>query len=473
MSAGPGAVPIGRQRADDLLGDALAASTADAIEVTLAARSSSVLRFAGGRVHQPQDVNALQIMVRAVVAGRSARVAVSSPALLADAVDRACTTAGTLASSPGAGGGAPHQPAGPQPSQRHRELWYDATAAWDAGRRAADIAALHRHAAGSGVELAGTMAAGTTELAVATSAGAHRYAAATEASVSLTAFHDGGSAHAEALGRDAVALDVAMTGTGLVAEAVRMRRPEALAPGAYDVVFGPTAVAELVGFLPAFGFTALAVAAGIGAVAGGTRQFSPLVTVADDATCGPGLPFPFDIEGVTKRRVTLIHDRMADGVVSDLATATVTGGSTGHAHIAREEAPAPRAANLRLEAGTSTLDDLVAGVERGVYIQRLWYTRLVDASRGIITGTTRDAAFSIRHGRLERPVAGMRFTESVLDALERTDGVGDLIASQPVLNVWNGAASAPAIRVRAFGLGVVGATAADHPAPPARGGAHP
>jgi PmbA protein len=450
---------VGASRAEGLLADALAESTADALEVCVAARTSSVLRFAGGRIHQPQDLSALQIMVRAVVDGRSARVAVSSPTLLADAVTRACTTAAALASSSATGGGTtdrpvPHRPAGPdadRPGDARSGLWSDATASWDADRRAGAVAALHRAAGRTG--LAGTLAAGTTELAVATSRGLHRYAVATEASLSLTAIDDDGTSHAEELDRDAASLDPLATGAALIDEARRMRGAGELAPGRYDVVFGPAATAELVGFLPAFGFTAPALAAGIGVVAAGTRTLSPLVTVADDATGGPGLPWPFDIEGVTKARVDLVRCGRPVGVVSDLASAAVTGGSTGHAHIAREEAPAPRAANLRVEVGTAPTAALIAGVERGVYIQRLWYTRLVDATSGVITGTTRDAAFEIRDGRLARPVAGMAFTESVLDALERLDGVGDRSTSQPVLNVWNGATSAPAVRIRGFRLG--------------------
>jgi PmbA protein len=478
---------VGEDRAGALLSEALATSVADDIEISLAARTSSVLRFAGGRVHQPQDLAGLQMMVRAVVGGRSARVATSCPALLADAVRRACEQAAAL---PGLASGAAHPPFDPgtdppatAAATGAGPLWFEATEAWDAPRRAAQIAELHRCAASSGcggggsrpggTELAGTLAAGTTELAVVTSRGARRYAAATEASLSLTAQCGAGTSHAEELTRDASEIDVAAIGGDLVAEAVRMVGAEELPAGRYDVVFGPLAAAELIAFLPAFGFTAPALGAGIGVVAAASRRFSPLVTIADDATAGPGLPFPFDFEGVTKQRVELVREGRLGGVVSDLAHAAVTGGSTGHAHIAREEAAAPRAANLRLEAGLCDMEDLVAGTTRGVYIQRLWYTRLVDAALGLITGTTRDAAFEIRDGRLGRPVSGVRFTESVLDALERVDGVAGRITSQPQLNVWNGSVGAPAIRVRGFRLGVTGPAPSPSPPTPAPSGRGP
>lgn len=56
-------------------------------------------------------------------------------------------------------------------------------------------------------------------------------------------------------------------------------------------------------------------------------------------------------------------------------------------------------------------------------------------------------------GRLAGPVAGARFTESVFGLLDRTDGVGSQVLSQPLTNVLNGAVTAPALRVRAFRLG--------------------
>jgi PmbA protein len=178
------------------------------------------------------------------------------------------------------------------------------------------------------------------------------------------------------------------------------------------------------------------------------------VGVADDALADVGLPFPFDLEGSAKQRVALITGGRTGGVVSDLATAAATGGvSTGHAHIAREQSPEPEAANLVMTAGAAGEEELIAGVERGVYIQRLWYNRVVDAETGTVLGTTRDACFRIEDGRRTAPLAGGRFTESVLGALRRTDGIGARLVSQPVMNVWNGCVTAPAIRVRGFRFG--------------------
>ncbi len=86
-------------------------------------------------------------------------------------------------------------------------------------------------------------------------------------------------------------------------------------------------------------------------------------------------------------------------------------------------------------------------------MQRFWYTRLVDRAAGTVTGVTRDACFRIDNGRLTVPLAGTRFTESVLDVLARAQAAGRDLLSQPTMNVWNGAVSAPALRTPSFRLG--------------------
>jgi PmbA protein len=447
---------LGADRAQAALDEAVAAAQADQVEAFLATRSATMLRFAGARVHQPQDLGSIQVMVRAVVGHSAARAATSSLSGVGRAVEAACAQARALASA--AAGRAPtapaHPPAQAVPAPADVGMWSPETVAWDVDVRSDQIRRAVQLATRHGAEICGAFGTAATELAVANSLGVRRYAAATEASISMTAQLGGGSAHREDLGRVATDLRVEEVVEAIVADAVRMSQPQDVRPGRYDVVFGPLAAGELVSFLPAFGFTAPALRAGVGVAARRSRTFSPLVTIADDATEGPGLPFPFDMEGTSRRRVGLIVGGQVCDVVSDLASAEVTNGSTGHAHIAREESPAPVAANLRLEPRSGTTADLVSRVARGVYVERLWYTRLLDAETGTIAGTTRDAAWQIEEGRLTGPLRGTRFSESVLDALERTDAVGEQVVTHPLMNVWNGCVSAPPIRVRGFRLGL-------------------
>jgi predicted Zn-dependent protease len=439
---------------------ALKSPAADELEISVLARSGEYTRFAGRVIHQPQDITEVQYLVRALVNGHPYRVATTVAGDLDRAVAAAADGARTRAGlSPGPGqlqlAGAAPQP----PAPAH--LWFDDTAGYDAGQRSALARQAMAAAAAAGGESAGMFGRAVTQLLVATTSGIRRATAATEASGALTVNVEDGTAHWIDLGRSAARLDVAGSVARAVAQARASRGRTELPAGRYEVVLGAEATGELLGFLPDAGFSGTLAAAGIGITArAGQPLAAELVDVADDGGADTGLPIGFDIEGVTKRRVPFFTAGRVGEAVTDLATAAALGRpSTGHAHIAREQVPEPTAANIVMAGGPHSEDELIAQVERGVYLQRFWYTRLVDRVAGTITGVTRDACFLIEDGRLTAPLDGMRFTESVLTVLAGVQAVGAEVRSQPVMNVWNGAVSAPPVRCAAFRLGAAPLTA--------------
>ncbi|MFF0577704.1 TldD/PmbA family protein [Streptosporangium saharense] len=440
----------GGDRAVEAVERALAGAVgADEAEAFLTVRSGEYTRFAGERIHQAQDIVERQLMVRVVVDGRTARAATSR----IEEPETAARAALDLARGGGAKGTYGVAPAGPYPEP---DLWHPDVEEWDAAARSAEAAHVIREAGKADARAYGMFGRAVTELAVAGTGGVRAYAAATEANGALTVKAGEGSSYWCDLGRSARALGLREVASRTVGEAARARRPVELPDGVHDVVLGPLAAGELLHFFGAFGFTGQALAAGVGAVARtpGELVAAPGVTVADDALAGVGLPFPFDIEGTPKRRVAFLTEGRVGEAVTDLATAAALGvPSTGHAHIAREESPLAIPANLVMAPGATPDEELIAGVERGVYVQRFWYTRVVDPGRTTITGVSRDGCFLIENGRITRPVAGKRFTESVFGLLSRVDAVGDTLATQSLMNVWNGAATAPALRVRGFRFG--------------------
>ncbi|MFI5914054.1 TldD/PmbA family protein [Dactylosporangium sp. NPDC051541] len=437
----------------DRLRSALAGAAADAVEIALLGKAGEYTRFAGGRVHQPQDITETQYTVRALVDGHAARAATGVPGGLAAAVTRAAELARALAERAGQPGTATIAEPAAAPEL---ELWHDDTAAFDAGARSALAGDTMRRAEAAGGHAAGMFGRAVTELAVVNSNGVAHQTRATEAIGTLTATVDEGTSHWIDLHRSVGALNAGESVARTIREAVAGRGRGPLPDGHYTVVLGPQAAGELLGFLEAFGFGGDLAAAGVGLVArrAGERVASTLVTVADDATAPYGLPIGFDLEGTPKSRVPMLTEGVVGAAVTDLHTARLLGTApTGHAHVAREEPPSPVAANIVLSPGDRTEEELIAGVERGVYVQRFWYTRLVDRVAGTITGVSRDGCFLIENGRLAAPVAGARFTHSVLDLLATVDGVGSQVRSQPVMNVWNGAVSAPALRGHGFRFG--------------------
>ena len=95
--------------------------------------------------------------------------------------------------------------------------------------------------------------------------------------------------------------------------------------------------------------------------------------------------------------------------------------------------------------------DLVAGVEDGLYVERFHYVNgYLDPRRARMTGLTRDGLFRIRGGRLAEAVGDLRFTEDVLDAFSRIDGVSTQTHCSPFGRRGLGTFSTPSIRIRGF-----------------------
>ncbi|MDP9021083.1 MAG: metallopeptidase TldD-related protein, partial [Actinomycetota bacterium] len=120
--------------------------------------------------------------------------------------------------------------------------------------------------------------------------------------------------------------------------------------------------------------------------------------------------------------------------------------STGHALPAPNPwGPLPR--HLVMAPGHWSVDDLVAGVERGLMVTRLWYTRTLNAKQTLVTGMTRDGTFRIDGGRRGPAVRNLRYNQSVLEALAGCDGVGDRLR---VAVDGTSQTRAPALRLRSF-----------------------
>jgi len=74
---------------------------------------------------------------------------------------------------------------------------------------------------------------------------------------------------------------------------------------------------------------------------------------------------------------------------------------------------------LEIESGAGTLDDLVAGTERGLLVTSLWYIRLVDPQSLLLTGLTRDGVYLVENGEITGAVNNFRWNESPIDLLGR------------------------------------------------------
>jgi predicted Zn-dependent protease len=239
-----------------------------------------------------------------------------------------------------------------------------------------------------------------------------------------------------------------------------------LPAGRYETLIPPSAVAD---FLIYTYWTASARDAEEGRSVfagrdGGTRlgeQLSPHPLTLRSDPRAPGLETaPFEIATSSLAGVQSVFD---NGAPVD-ATSWITEGRLTNlirtrAWARRTEAAAqPYVDNLILDApaGAPSLEDMIAGTERGLLLTCLWYLREVDPQTLLLTGLTRDGVYLVEDGRVQGAVNNFRFNESPVDLLRRVTEVG---RTEPTLpREWNDyfrRTAMPTLRVPDFHMSTV------------------
>ena len=118
----------------------------------------------------------------------------------------------------------------------------------------------------------------------------------------------------------------------------------------------------------------------------------------------------------------------------------------------------PYVDNLVLEGAdpAGDLDRIVAGTERGLLLTCLWYIREVDPRTLLLTGLTRDGVYLVEGGEVTAAVNNFRFNESPVGVLDRAVAVGRTERTLP--REWSDyftRTAMPALRVEGFNMSSV------------------
>jgi PmbA protein len=426
---------------------ALGIGGVDGVEVLFMHEWGGLTRFANSTIHQSTSREDTGLRVRVVSNERIGVAAANdfSPEGARRAAESAREMAQVVAPDPGFPGLAPKTDVPERP-----DAFDEATASTSPERRAEGVEGLVGRI-GDGFRAAGAFETIAMEIAIANTEGQFCWAPSTQASIGVVVNGgDGGNGFAETFSAHVDEIDPAAIGSRAFAKAESSQHPRELAPGAVTAVLEPNAVSTLAGFLAWIGFGGRSIAEGRSCFTGKEGQLvaAPGVTIRDDATSPLTIGTPFDFEGVPRRPVDLVRDGVFVQGVYDLRTAKQVGTtSTGHALPApNPEGPFPL--NLFLEPGHASLEELIASTQRGVLVTRFHYSNVVHPIESTITGMTRDGLFVIEDGEVAYPVKNMRFTQSIIEALTNTTGIGreTELASEFFLS----SARVPALRVDGF-----------------------
>ena len=121
--------------------------------------------------------------------------------------------------------------------------------------------------------------------------------------------------------------------------------------------------------------------------------------------------------GLALERTDWIQDGLLTGLLQTRHSAEMTG-----------QPVTPMIDNLVLEVGdgAGTMDDMVAGTQRGLLLTCLWYIREVDPQTMLLTGLTRDGVYVVEDGEIVGAANNFRWNESPIDLLNRFSAATDV-----------------------------------------------
>ena len=238
-----------------------------------------------------------------------------------------------------------------------------------------------------------------------------------------------------------------------------------LPAGRYEVLLPPDAAADLMVAMSQSmsGRDAEEGRSPFSAPGGGTKVGEALCPLPFELRGDPRAPglesSPFLVTSASGTDVSVFDNGLPVG-----ATGWIEGGRLRRLQYHRAAAarsgvePSPPVGNLvlTLPGATASLDDMIAGTERGLLLTCLWYIREVDPVTLLLTGLTRDGVYLVEHGEVVGAVNNFRFNESPLDVLARTTESG---ASQRALSrewgEWMNRTAMPPLRVADFNMSSV------------------
>ncbi len=432
-------------QARELARRAVTLTSADEAEALVVAETSALTRFANNRINQNVAEDNALVNVRAVI---GKRIGVASTNRLDDASLSACCEAAAAAARVAPEDGRFVGLPGPEETV-HVERSSAATGACTPEERAEAVAHIIEPSQTRGLTAAGKVRTARNVIAVANSRGVDVGSEITGAQATVLSMGETGSGWSSWLSRDVSELDASSLGEEAAALAVRTENPASLEPGAYRVVLGPEAVADIMDFLGYVGFSAKAYEEGRSFLSNHIQDqiFSTAVTIVDDALAPHALGPTFDYEGQPKRPTLLIEDGVGIGPVTDSYWAHISGWpNSGHA-LPAPNPFGPMPLNLEMLPGEATLDELIASVDHGVYVTRFHYVNVEDPVPVTLTGMTRDGTFLIENGSLARPLKNLRFTQGMVDALLGCEAVS---RERRFVGTEEGASLVPGVLLNSF-----------------------
>jgi len=288
-------------------------------------------------------------------------------------------------------------------------LWHPATQDALAAPAHGTAARMMTHMRDSGFTCAGTIALMTRAYLAFHEHGKQAWVEDTDSEVTMTAFAPDGSAsgwsgQAE---RNWANMQPERIVTEAIDMAARNRGRVRVEPGRYTAILSPAAVGSLISemcilFHPLVGGPFVKKP---GADGRKTKLGQKMVDQRISMWTDPADPnygnYPFFDDGYPSGKVTWIDH----GIVKALAYDPGYGAMEG-------QIPFRCPPSIQMSGGSTSIEQMIAQCDRGIYVHRLSAVRLMDEPSAMMMGNTRDGCFFIKNGKIQHPAVNFRFYES-------------------------------------------------------------
>ncbi len=445
---------IGKREARKIINLVMKQSKADQTEVSLVNHDQALTRFANNYIHQNVSESDSTLTIR-VVFGKKIGTA-STNSLERKEIRNTLTWAEKIAHFQKENDDFVSLPRAETRDYRAAEAYKKKTIDFSATDRAEAVRQIVNVAEKNSLNSFGSVSNGIAEICIGNSLGVFTYALAGDIFCNIVMSGDNSTGYAQSGSRDVREIDFEKLAQSAAQKAIMSQDPVEAHPGKYTAIFEPLAASEFLDYLAYYAFNGKMYHEGRSFLSDklGKKVVDERITIIDDPFAKIGFSFPFDFEGVPKKRLVLIDKGVAKNVVYDSLTAFKhKKKSTGHG-LGGPNPFGPIPLNLLMKPGTETTDAMVRKTDRGILVTRFHYTNVIDPHKLTFTGMTRDGTFLIEDGKISKGLKNLRFTENVIEVLNRVDVLSKksvLVASDPGYGSRFATGTVvPAIKVRDF-----------------------
>ena len=281
------------------------------------------------------------------------------------------------------------------------------------------------------LQLYGSFSAAEQEYSISNSLGIRAYQPVTVCELRINSIYDDGTTKSygwsDFVDKDYTKIPVEELTAESCDKALKSRNPKNIEPGKYPVLLEEYASATMLQYYGIYGMGARHIHEQKSFLLNRFNEkiVNENITICDDAFNELTIGLPFDFEGYPKQKVVIIENGIAKNVVYDSFFSNLDNKpNTGHAVPPSYSSIGPIPLNICLAPGTSSKDELIKDIHKGILITRFHYVRVVNERQALITGMTRDGTFMIENGEISYPVKNLRFTQSITEALSKCSGLG-------------------------------------------------